>query len=63
LGDSAVEITRFAAGRYQTAGVTEYSTGGSDEDHENPGLPLPENLIALVGVLQSPADMGRDHDK
>jgi hypothetical protein len=43
--------------------MTEYSTGGSDEDHESPAPPLPENLAALVGALQGPADMGRNHDK
>lgn len=43
--------------------MTEYSTSGSDEDRESPAPPLPENLAALVGALQGPADMGRNHDK
>jgi hypothetical protein len=43
--------------------MTEYSTSGGGEDHESPAPPLPENLAALVGALQGPADMGRNHDK
>jgi hypothetical protein len=43
--------------------MTEYSTSGSGEDQESSAPPLPENLAALVGALQGPADMGRNHDK
>jgi hypothetical protein len=43
--------------------MTEYSRSGSGEDQESPAPPLPENLAALVGALQGPADMGRNHDK
>jgi hypothetical protein len=41
--------------------MTEYSAHDSDEDGKAP--PLPENLAALVGSIQGPADMGRNHDK
>ena len=43
--------------------MTEYSTSGSGEDQKSPAPPLPENLAALIGALQGPADMGRNHDK
>jgi hypothetical protein len=43
--------------------MTEHSTSGSGEDAESPTPPLPENLAALVGALQGPADLGRNHDK
>lgn len=41
--------------------MSEYSAHDSDEDGEAP--PLPKNLAALVGSIQRPADLGRDHDK
>jgi hypothetical protein len=45
------------------AGMTEYSTSDSGEDQGSLAPPLPENLAALVGALQGPAGMGRNHDK
>jgi hypothetical protein len=41
--------------------MSEYSGHDSDEHGEAP--PLPENLAALVGSIQGPADLGRNHDK
>jgi hypothetical protein len=43
--------------------MTEHSAHHSGEDDENPMPPLPENLAALVGSIQGPADLGRHHDK
>jgi hypothetical protein len=43
--------------------MTEYSTSGSGEDDESPAPPLPENLVALIGALQGPTDLGRNHDR
>jgi hypothetical protein len=45
------------------AGMTENSAGDSREDDESPAPPLPENLAALIGAVQGPADLGRNHDK
>jgi hypothetical protein len=43
--------------------MTENSAGDSREDDESPAPPLPENLAALIGAIQGPADLGRNHDK
>jgi hypothetical protein len=43
--------------------MTEYSGHDSGEDAERQAPPLPENLAALVGSIQGPADLGRNHDK
>jgi hypothetical protein len=43
--------------------MTEHSTSSSGEDQDSPTPPLPENLAALVGAIQGPADLGRNHDK
>jgi hypothetical protein len=41
--------------------MTENSAGDSREDDESPAPP--ENLAALIGAIQGPADLGRNHDK
>lgn len=43
--------------------MTEYSGYDSGEGNEGQAPPLPENLAALVGSIQGPADLGRNHDK
>jgi hypothetical protein len=43
--------------------MTEYSAHDSGKDDESQAPPLPENLAALVGSIQGPADLGRNHDK
>jgi hypothetical protein len=43
--------------------MSEYSGHHSGEDDESQTPPLPENLAALVGSIQGPADLGRNHDK
>jgi hypothetical protein len=43
--------------------MTENSAGDSREDDGSPAPPLPENLAALIGAIQGPADLGRNHDK
>jgi hypothetical protein len=43
--------------------MSEYSAHDSGEDDESQPPPLPENLAALVGSIQGPADLGRNHDK
>jgi hypothetical protein len=43
--------------------MTENSAGDSREDDASPAPPLPENLAALIGAIQGPADLGRNHDK
>ena len=43
--------------------MTEYSAHDSGEDDDAQTPPLPENLAALVGSIQGPADLGRNHDK
>jgi hypothetical protein len=43
--------------------MTEYSAHDSGKDDESRTPPLPENLAALVGSIQGPADLGRNHDK
>jgi hypothetical protein len=43
--------------------MTEYSAHDSDEDGESRTPPLPEYLAALVGSIQGPTDLGRNHDK
>jgi hypothetical protein len=45
------------------AGMTENSAGSGHEDDEGSTPPLPENLAALIGAIQGPADLGRNHDK
>jgi hypothetical protein len=50
-------------GGVYTAGMSENSAGSSHEDDESPTPPLPENLAALIGAIQGPADLGRNHDK
>jgi hypothetical protein len=40
--------------------MTEYP---GSEDGQTPMPPLPENLALLVGALQGPPDMGRNHDR
>ena len=43
--------------------MSEYSAHDSGEDDESQPPPSPENLVALVGSIQGPADLGRNHDK
>ena len=43
--------------------MTDHSAQQSSEDGEDSMPPLPENLAALVGSIQGPADLGRNHDK
>jgi hypothetical protein len=43
--------------------MADYPVRDSGENGESPMPPLPENLAALVGALQGPADMGRNHDR
>jgi hypothetical protein len=43
--------------------MTEYSVHDSGEGDESQTPPLPENLAALVGSIQGPVDLGRNHDK
>jgi hypothetical protein len=43
--------------------MTEYSAHYGGEEDESQTPPLPENLAALVGSIQGPADLGRNHDK
>ena len=43
--------------------MTEYSEHDSGKVEESQTPPLPENLAALVGSIQGPADLGRNHDK
>jgi hypothetical protein len=43
--------------------MTENSAGDGREGDESPAPPLPENLAALIGAIQGPAYLGRNHDK
>lgn len=43
--------------------TSEYFEHDSGEGDKRQPPPLPENLAALVGSIQGPADLGRNHDK
>ena len=60
---STADQMPVSGGRPTLRSMTEHSAHDSDEDGESGTPPLPENLAALVGSIQGPADLGRNHDK